>query len=77
MSVRLSGEAKKRIATQIKVYLRDEWNEEIGDLRAGLFVDFLLETVGPPVYNQGIRDAQRHLARVVADLDMDLHEPES
>lgn len=42
--------------------------EEIGDLKAGLFFDFILTELGPTIYNQAIADAQAFLEERVADL---------
>ena len=46
--------------------------EPIGDLPAALLLDFLLEEIGPVIYNQAISDAQTRLAQRVADLSGEL-----
>ena len=76
MPIRLSNEQKARLAEATKAYARDEWDLEIGDLKAGLFVEFMVETFGPSVYNSAIREAQDHLRAVVGELDLVLREAE-
>lgn len=76
MPITLPDETRGRLTEAVKAHVRDEWDVEIGDLRAGLFVGFLVETLGPALYNQGVRDAQAHLGRIVDDLDVTIHEVE-
>jgi uncharacterized protein (DUF2164 family) len=40
-------------------------------------VDFLVDELGPPVYNQGVRDAQAYLQEKLSDLDGEVYEPET
>lgn len=76
MPLSLPDDTRTRLAEAIRAYVRDEWDVEIGNLKAGLFVEYLLAQMGPVVYNRAITDAQRHLAAVAAELDLTLHEPE-
>jgi len=46
--------------------------DPIGDLPAGLLLNFILEELGPVIYNQAITDAQTRLAQRVADLNGEL-----
>jgi uncharacterized protein (DUF2164 family) len=50
--------------------------EPIGDLPAGLLLNFLLEEIGPAIYNQAIADAQTRLSQRVADLNGELYADE-
>ena len=47
--------------------------EPIGNLPAGLLLNFFLEEVGPAIYNQAIHDAQARLQQQVSDLDGELY----
>ena len=51
-------------------------DEEIGDLKAGLLLDYCLQEIGPAVYNQAIADAQSYFTGRVADLEGVCHEEE-
>jgi uncharacterized protein (DUF2164 family) len=46
--------------------------EPIGDLPAGLLLNFILEDLGPAIYNQAISEAQQHLQLRVSDLNGEL-----
>jgi uncharacterized protein (DUF2164 family) len=55
-------------------YFHDNLPEPIGDLPAGMLLDFFLEELGPVIYNLAITDAQTRLLRNVSDLTGDLYE---
>lgn len=46
--------------------------DPIGDLPAGLLLNFFLEEIGPVIYNQAIADAQTRLTQRVSDLNGEL-----
>ena len=46
----------------------------LGDLHAGMLLDFFLEELGPVIYNAAITDAQTRLLSNVTDLTGDLYE---
>ena len=74
MAITLPAETRKELIHSIKHYFVKERDEAIGDLSAGFLLDFIVEEIGPSIYNQAIRDAQSHLQRAVADLDVSLYE---
>ena len=53
-----------------------EAGESLGELPAGLLLDFFLEEVGPLVYNRAIADAQGRLEQRIADLSGELYSEE-
>jgi uncharacterized protein (DUF2164 family) len=76
MPIKLSPDTTKRLLASIKRYAADNLDEEIGDLKAGLLLDYCLKEIGPSIYNQAIADAQSYLTGRVADLEGVCHEPE-
>ncbi len=50
--------------------------EPIGELPAGLLLNFILQEIGPAIYNQAIADAQERLQLRVADLSGELYADE-
>ena len=56
----------------IQRYFEENMSEPIGELPAGLLLNFFLEEVGPVIYNQAINDAQTRLQQRVADLTGEL-----
>ncbi len=76
MPITLTEETTKAHIAALRHYFLQEREEEIGDLQASFLLDFMLKTVGPAVYNQGVRDAQTFLLAAVGDLDLNVNEPE-
>ena len=72
MPLSLPDDTTRQLVESIQVYFRDECDEEMGELRASLLLEFILAEIGPSVYNQALRDAQAHLRRTVDDLDVTL-----
>jgi uncharacterized protein (DUF2164 family) len=69
MAIALGPDAKKQAIASIRRYFAENWNQEVGDLKADLLLDFVLREIGPSVYNRAIADAQVYLRDRVADLE--------
>jgi uncharacterized protein (DUF2164 family) len=76
MPIKLTPETTKRLVSSIKRYAAENLDEEMGDLKAGLFLEFCLKEIGPSVYNAAIVDAQAYFTDRAADLDGECHEEE-
>lgn len=69
-------DTRKRLIVSIKRYAAENLEEEIGDLKAGLLLEYCLREIGPLVYNQAITDAQKYFQARVEDLEGVCHQPE-
>ena len=67
-SIQLPDDVRKRAIASIRRYLTENLDEEIGDLKAALFLDYILAEFGPTIYNQAIADARAFFEERVADL---------
>lgn len=76
MPITLSPDTRRQLLESIKQFAAEHLDEPIGDLKAGLFLDFCLAEVGAVVYNQAITDAQRYFQDRTTDLDGVCHQPE-
>lgn len=76
MPLSLPDEARDRAVRSIQDYFETERGETLGVIAAGALLDFVLAEIGPALYNRGVADAQERLHARVAELDVDLHEPE-
>ncbi|MFN8062328.1 MAG: DUF2164 domain-containing protein [Vicinamibacterales bacterium] len=76
MAITLAPEPTRHLCASIKRYFAETLDEEIGDLKAGLFLDFVLKEIGPSLYNKAIADAQAYFAGRVADLEGVCYEKE-
>ena len=64
----ISDEARKQATAALRAYVADQWDEEVGDLKAGLLLDFILAEIGPTIYNQAIADARAFFEERAGDL---------
>ena len=71
-AIELGKKEREQAVASIKRYFQEELPEPIGDLPAGLLLNFFLEDIGPAIYNQAIADAQTRMASRVADLNGEL-----
>ena len=76
MALALPPDTRKQLVASLKRYAAENLDEELGDLKAGLLLDYCLTEIGPCVYNQAIADAQAYFTNRVADLEGVCHEPE-
>ena len=72
MSIHYPDEARKQAIASIKRYFDEVLEDDIGDLKAELMLDYILKEIAPTVYNQAIEDAQKHLQERVTDMDSSL-----
>ncbi|MEM6820435.1 MAG: DUF2164 domain-containing protein [Verrucomicrobiota bacterium] len=75
MSIELSKEEIRDIIPSIQRYIREEFDEEIGEMRAGFILEYFLKEVGPYAYNKGVKDAEQFFREKVEDLSGTCYEP--
>ncbi|CAB1242782.1 conserved hypothetical protein [Clostridiaceae bacterium BL-3] len=66
--IKLGKETKKDMVDKIKKYFLNAREEELGDLAAGLILEFVIEELAPEFYNQGIYDSYEYMNERVEDL---------
>lgn len=76
MALEFTREDRKAFVESMKRYAEAEWDVELGDLAAGLWLDYVLAEIAPTVYNRAIRDAQQRMQEQVLELDGTCFEPE-
>ncbi len=76
MAIKLDKERHQRAVQSLRRYLAENWQDEVGELKASLLLDFWREEIGPCVYNQAVLDAQAFLHERMGDLDGACYEPE-
>ena len=76
MRIQLSDDRKQQLVTAIQRYFRDNRDQELGELGAGLLLEFFVRELGAPVYNQAIRDAHDFIEEKLVDLAGEFYEPE-
>ena len=73
--IELEKREREQALASIKRYFEEEL-EPIGDLPAGLLLNFVLEEIGPVIYNRAVADAQARMASRVSDLNGELFSDE-
>ena len=76
MAITLKPDTKKQLIASIRRYVAENMEEEIGDLKADLLLNYILKEIGPTIYNQAIADAQAYLQERTADLESTCYEAE-
>ena len=74
--IALPEDARQQAVAALQEYVRDNLDDEIGDLKAGLLLDFILSELGPSVYNQGPADARAFFEERSNDLAAILYRDE-
>lgn len=73
--IEISKEHRKAAVASIQRYFGENL-ESLGELPAGLLLNFFLEEIGPLIYNRAVSDAQTRMQQRIADLEGDLFVPE-
>ena len=69
VKIDLSLDRRADLLRATKAHFLDRHDEEVGDLKAELLLDFFVEALGPPVYNQAVRDAHTFIHERLQDLE--------
>jgi uncharacterized protein (DUF2164 family) len=72
MPVDFPDDARKQAIASLKRYFDEVLEDDIGDLKAEMMLDFILREIAPTVYNHAIVDAQKYMQERVTDLDSSL-----
>lgn len=74
--IRLTPERRAALVAAVQAHFLDEFDTALSDFRAETLVDFFVQHLGPPVYNQGVHDAAGYVHEKLADIEGDIHEPD-
>ena len=77
MRIRLSPERRSVLIDAIQRQFADEFDERLSAFRAEQLLDFFVAELGPPVYNQGVRDAAGYVQAKLTDIEGEVYELES
>ena len=69
MPITISPESTPLFIASIKRYVAENFEQEIGDLKAGSLLDYFLKEIGPTIYNKAIADAQEYFQARAMDLE--------
>jgi len=69
MAITLPPETTRKMQASLQRYVAEALEEDIGDLKAALLLDFVLKEIAPTIYNRAIADAQAFFQARTADLE--------
>ena len=75
-TIELPKQVHAEAIASIQRYFEENMPEPIGELPAGLLLNFFIEEVGPVIYNHAISDAQTRILQRVTDLNGELYADE-
>ena len=75
-AIELDKPVRAQAISSIQRYFEENLPEPIGDMPAGLLLNFILEEIGPVIYNKAIADAQTRIEQRAADLSGELYADE-
>ncbi|MCF7687014.1 MAG: DUF2164 domain-containing protein [Cephaloticoccus sp.] len=68
MSIKITKEETAEIIPSLQRYFREEWEEELSEMRARFLLDYIVQEIAPFAYNCGIRDAETYFRSRVEEL---------
>jgi uncharacterized protein (DUF2164 family) len=74
--IELSKEDRAQAIASIERYFLENFEQKIGNISAGALLGFVLEEIGPSIYNRGVSDAQERLLSRLEDLTYEVREDE-
>ena len=78
--IEFSKEEKEMMIQKVKMYFREELNQDIGNFDAEFLIDFFAKEMGGFFYNRGLYDAEMMISEKVSeisDLLLQLEKPVS
>ncbi|MGL4451805.1 MAG: DUF2164 domain-containing protein [Sarcina sp.] len=65
---KFSKEREQQLLNDIQEFFLTERNEQLGDLAASIVLDFIVDSIGVEIYNQGVADSYKYMSDRVEDL---------
>jgi uncharacterized protein (DUF2164 family) len=66
--IELDKKTREALAGMLSAYLKDNLDVEVAGFDAQFLLDFIIETLGPHFYNQGLHDAQAIFSKKLESL---------
>lgn len=76
MTIELTKEVKQNALESLQKYFEVKMDEPLGNLAGGALLNFILEEIGPSIYNKGVADAQERMQTRLSELDYEVHADE-
>ena len=77
MTIVLTKDHLQALILSLKQYFTERLDQDIGNLKASLVLDFILKGIGPVIYNNAVADTQTRTQETVAELEVHAMSPNS
>lgn len=77
MRIQLSPDRRSQLIRSLQQHFDEHLDEPLSDFRAAGLLDFMVQQLGPPIYNQGVRDAAAFVQDKLADIEGEVYEREA
>jgi len=76
MPIEINKDKRTEVIASIQKYFEKNMEDKIGNITASALLDFMLDELGPLVYNKAVADVQERLQSRVMEVDMEVYEDE-
>jgi len=76
MAIEISKDKRAEVIASIQKYFEKNMEDKIGNITASALLDFMIDELGPIVYNKAVADVQSNLQARVMEVDMEVYEDE-
>jgi uncharacterized protein (DUF2164 family) len=76
MTIELTKETKQNALESLQKYFEKNMEEPLGNIAGGALLNFIIEEIGPSIYNKGVADAQERMQARLSELDYEVHADE-
>jgi uncharacterized protein (DUF2164 family) len=68
MSLELTQEQIEQVVPSLQRYFREEFDQELSEMRARFLLEYFQKEIAPLAYNQGVKDAEQYFRSKTEDL---------
>ncbi len=68
MALELTKEEIAAVIPSLQKYFREEFDQELSDMRARFLLEYFQKEIAPLAYNKGVKDAEQYFRTKTEDL---------
>jgi uncharacterized protein (DUF2164 family) len=76
MPIDLAKETQQDAIESLQKYFELNMDSKLGNIAATGLLEFIVEEIGPSIYNKGVAEAQARIQARLTELDYEVHEDE-
>lgn len=68
MPLELTKEETEQVVPSLQRYFREEFDQELSEMRARFLLEYFQKEIAPLAYNKGVKDAEQYFRTKTEDL---------